>query len=172
MTDAGDAIMGDSGEPSSGVGGMTPSTLPPSVAFSSKTDEWSTPQSTFDQLAAEFGPFDLDVCASAANAKCARFYSREDDGLAQPWDALRIWMNPPYGAAIRSWMERAYLEGNAGKRVVCLVPARTDTRWWHDYAAKGSVRFLRGRLKFGGSRNSAPFPSAVVVFDSLPVPTP
>ena len=133
------------------------------VHFSSKTDMWATPQDTFDALAAEFGPFDLDVCATPENAKCPHYYTREDDGLAQPWTG-RCFMNPPYGRTIGQWMKKAYEESQRGALVVCLVPARTDTAWWHDYAMKGQIRFLRGRLKFGGSANSAPFPSAVVVF--------
>ena len=133
------------------------------VHFSSKTDMWATPQDTFDALAAEFGPFDLDVCATPENAKCARYYTREDNGLAQPWEGS-CWMNPPYGREIKAWMRKAYEASQNGATVVCLVPARTDTAWWHDYAMKGQIRFLRGRLKFGGAANSAPFPSAVVVF--------
>lgn len=133
------------------------------VHFSSKTDLWETPQDTFDALAAEFGPFDLDVCATPENAKCARYYTREDNGLAQPWDGA-CWMNPPYGREIKAWMRKAYEASQNGATVVCLVPARTDTAWWHDYAMKGHIRFLRGRLKFGNAKHSAPFPSAVVVF--------
>lgn len=133
-----------------------------SLVFSSATDEWATPLEFFRQMDAEFG-FTLDVCATPDNAKCRRFYTREVDGLSQPWDGV-VWMNPPYGAAIGQWMERAYHASLAGATVVCLVPARTDTAWWHDYAAKGEVRFIRGRLKFGGSDNSAPFPSAVVIY--------
>ena len=133
------------------------------VHFSSKTDLWETPQDTFDQLAAEFGPFDLDVCATPENAKCSRFFTQADDGLAQPWVG-RCWMNPPYGREIGRWMAKAVRSWGDGATVVCLVPARTDTAWWHDYAMQGQIRFLRGRLKFGGHANSAPFPSAVVVF--------
>jgi phage N-6-adenine-methyltransferase len=109
------------------------------------------------------GPLELDVCASATNAKCPRYYTRDDDGLAQPWDG-KCWMNPPYGRAIGQWMKKAYEESQRGALVVCLVPARTDTAWWHDYATKGQVTFIRGRIKFGGHVNSAPFPSATVVF--------
>lgn len=138
------------------------------VHFSSKTDLWETPQDTFDKLAAEFGPFTLDVCATSDNAKCQRYYTREDDGLAQPWDGV-CWMNPPYGRGIKAWMRKAYEASRSGATVVCLVPARTDTAWWHDYAMKGQIRFLRGRLKFGGAANSAPFPSAVVVFANAKV---
>jgi phage N-6-adenine-methyltransferase len=133
------------------------------VHFSSKTDLWETPQNTFDALAVEFGPFDLDVCATSENAKCQRYYTREDDGLAQSWEGV-CWMNPPYGREIKAWMRKAYEASRNGATVVCLVPARTDTAWWHDYAMKGQIRFLRGRLKFGGAANSAPFPSEVVVF--------
>ena len=75
------------------------------------------------------------------------------------------WMNPPYGKEIGKWMEKAYEESRKnGTTVVCLVPARTDTAWWHDFAMRGSICFLRGRLKFGGSKNAAPFPSAIIVF--------
>ena len=133
------------------------------VHFSSASDNWPTPQDFFDKVAAEFGPFDLDVCASAENAKCARFFTVADDGLTQEWRG-RCWMNPPYGRTIGQWMRKAYESAQAGALVVCLVPARTDTAWWHDYAMKGQVRFIRGRLKFGGHANSAPFPSALVIF--------
>ena len=134
------------------------------VHFSSETDLWATPQDTFDALNAEFGPFDVDVCAVAGNAKCARFYTPETDGLAQDWAPSLCWMNPPYGRTIARWMCKAWEESLRGATVVCLVPARTDTAWWHDYAMKGHIRFLRGRLKFGNAKHSAPFPSAVVVF--------
>jgi len=133
------------------------------VALSSNTDMWATPQDTFDALNEEFGPFDLDVCATADNAKCTLYYTEELNGLNQPWLG-RCWMNPPYGRTIKAWMRKAYEASLNGALVVCLVPARTDTAWWHDYAAKGTIRFIRGRLKFGGCRNSAPFPSAVVIF--------
>lgn len=133
--------------------------------MSSTTDEWATPQDFFDKLNAEFS-FGLDVCATPENAKCPAFYTKEQDGLAQTWhkSAAVCWMNPPYGRQIGAWMKKAYEESQNGATVVCLVPARTDTAWWHDYAMRGSVRFVRGRLKFGGGKNSAPFPSAVVIF--------
>jgi phage N-6-adenine-methyltransferase len=133
------------------------------VHFSSRTDLWATPQDFFDRLNVEFG-FTLDVCATPENAKCTRYFTRTDDGLTQNWTGV-CWMNPPYGREISSWMRKAYTSAQEGATVVCLVPARTDTAWWHDYAAKADeVRFIRGRLKFGGSENSAPFPSAVIVF--------
>lgn len=136
--------------------------------MSSKSDSWETPQNLFDELNAEF-KFNLDVCATKANAKCDRYYDAALDGLAQDWRG-RVWMNPPYGRGkIAKWMAKAREEVEAGraKVVVCLVPARTDTAWWHDHAAKGEVRFLRGRLKFSNSKQFAPFPSAVVVFRKL-----
>lgn len=132
--------------------------------FSSKSDEWSTPQGFFDKLHAEFD-FCLDPCATQENAKCVLYYTVEDNGLAQPWLGQRVFMNPPYGRnVIDRWMKKAYEESQRGALVVCLVPSRTCTRWFHDYAMKGEVRFIRGRLKFGGSKNSAPFPSALVIF--------
>lgn len=135
-----------------------------SVHFSSKTPEWYTPQEFFDRLNAEFG-FTLDPCCTHENAKCDRHFTREDDGLRQSWAAESVFMNPPYGREIGEWMRKAYESCyQNGATVVCLVPARTCTAWWHDYAMKGEIRFIRGRLKFGGAIDSAPFPSAVVIF--------
>ena len=130
--------------------------------LSSKTDMWSTPQAFYDDCNPIYH-FDVDVCATAENALCAKFYSPEDDGLSKEWRGV-CWMNPPYGREISKWMKKAYESSLHGVTVVCLVPARTDTAWWHEYAMKGEIEFIRGRLKFGGSKNSAPFPSAVVVF--------
>lgn len=132
------------------------------VHFSSKTDLWATPQNFFDKYNTIY-KFDLDVCATPSNAKCSKFFTIEDDGLAQKWEG-HCWMNPPYGRTIGKWMEKAYKESLVGALVVCLVPARTDTAWWHEYSMKGRIEFIRGRLKFGDSNNSAPFPSAVVIF--------
>ena len=134
-----------------------------SVHFSSATDLWATPQELYDKLNARYS-FELDVCATAENAKCPRYFTVADNGLAQEWRG-RCWMNPPYGREIGAWMAKAWRSAQAGALVVCLVPARTDTAWWHDYAVKGQIEFLRGRLKFGGHKNSAPFPSAIIVFD-------
>jgi phage N-6-adenine-methyltransferase len=136
------------------------------VHYSSERDDWSTPQELFDALDAEFH-FDLDVCATEASAKCAKFYSEQDDGLAQLWSGM-CWMNPPYGSEIRRWVEKAWQAAENGATVVCLVPARVETGWWWDFCRHGEVRFLRGRLAFGGGENSAPFPSAVVVFGPQP----
>jgi len=133
-----------------------------SVHFSSATDLWATPQDLFDKQDAIYG-FELDVCATADNAKCSRFFTEEDDGLKQPWSGV-CWMNPPYGRTIGMWMRKAYESSLAGATVVCLVPSRTDTHWWHNYAMRGKIEFIRGRLKFGNAKNSAPFPSALIVF--------
>lgn len=133
------------------------------IHFSSKTCEWPTPQVFFDPLDDEFR-FTLDPCCTDENAKCARHFTVREDGLTQSWRGERVFMNPPYGREISKWMEKAYRESKDGATVVCLVPARTDTAWWHDFAMKGEIRFHRGRLKFEGASNSAPFPSAVVIF--------
>ena len=133
------------------------------LMFSSKTDMWATPQAFFDKLHAVFR-FETDVCALPDNAKCETFYTPDKDGLAQDWRGT-CWMNPPYGREIAAWVQKAYRSAKEnGATVVCLLPARVDTRWWHDYCANGEVFFVRGRLKFGGAENSAPFPNAVVVF--------
>ena len=131
--------------------------------FSSATDLWETPQWLFDRLAKEF-PMMTDVCALPENAKCMRFFTPEMDGLAQEWSGF-CWMNPPYGREIGKWVKKARESAAEGSAtVVCLVPARTDTAWWHEYCKSAEVRMLRGRLKFGGSQSGAPFPSAVVIF--------
>ena len=135
-----------------------------SVHFSSKTDLWYTPQDFFKKYDDVY-KFETDVCATDDNAKCTKYYTEEMDGLSQEWRGV-CWMNPPYGRTIGKWMKKAYESSLSGATVVCLVPARTDTNWWHDYAMKGDIEFIKGRLKFGGSKNSAPFPSAVVVFNA------
>lgn len=132
------------------------------VHFSSLCAEWSTPDDLFAELN-EIFHFDLDACASAENAKCSRFFSRDDDALGQRWRGT-VWMNPPYGREIARFMHKAYCESLGGATVVCLVPSRTDTEWWHRFARQGQIIFLKGRLRFGGCRNSAPFPSAIVIF--------
>jgi len=136
-----------------------------SVHFLSKTAEWGTPADLFTKLTVEYGGFDLDVCATVENAKCSRFFTREEDGLQQPWTG-RCWCNPPYGRTIRDWLRKAWQSVSEGgaELVVCLIPARTDTAWWHSYVSQGEVRFLPGRIKFVGGQHAAPFPSAVVIF--------
>jgi phage N-6-adenine-methyltransferase len=116
----------------------------------------------FQRLQREF-PFTLDVCALPENAKCERYFTPEDNGLTKKWSGI-CWMNPPYGREIGRWMQKAFDASEHGCTVVCLVPARTDTEWWHRFSVRGEVRFIRGRLKFGGAKSSAPFPSAIVIF--------
>lgn len=132
-------------------------------ALTSSVDiTWSTPPWLFEELNREF-QFTLDVCAQPTNAKCARFFPPELDGLTQEWVG-RCWMNPPYGRTILQWVQKAYESSRAGALVVCLLPARTDTIWFHDYCLLGEQRWIRGRLKFGGSPNNATFPSFICIF--------
>lgn len=145
--------------------------------FTSNSEEWETPHDFFLELDKEFG-FEIDLCASLENAKCSRFITKEDDllGLSNgnPWTWYKkdrttykiAWMNPPYGRKIKDFVKKAYeCSFVGGMTVVCLLPARTDTKWWHDYCQKTSeVRFIQGRLKFSNSKWNAPFPSAIVVF--------
>lgn len=134
--------------------------------FSSATAEWSTPQDFFDELNKEFG-FNLDPCCTHENAKCEDHYTKEDNGLEQNWGGRIVFVNPPYGKGIGLWVKKSYEESlKAGTTVVMLIPARTDTRYFHEYIYHKAqqIRFIRGRLKFGGSDNSAPFPSMVVIF--------
>lgn len=137
------------------------------TAFTSLTDEWGTPKDLFDKLNEIYG-FTLDVCASELNYKCEKYFTKEIDGLEQDWSKDVCWMNPPYGRDISKWMKKALDESLRGATVVCLVPSRTDTAWWHDFAVKGEITFLRGRVKFvsadGKATNPAPFASAIVVF--------
>jgi site-specific DNA-methyltransferase (adenine-specific) len=143
------------------VDGANSVLLPP--GGKTQTDVWATPRAFFDELNREFR-FTVDVCASASNAKCARYYDEAQDGLAQDWSFEVAFMNPPYSDCA-AWMRKAQsAAARDGATVVCLVPVRTDTAWWHDFAMKGEVRFVRGRLKFGTAKTNAPFPSAVVVF--------
>ena len=130
------------------------------LMFSSKTDLWATPQTFYDMLDKEFH-FTLDVCAIAENAKCDNYYTPEIDGLKQEWTGV-VWCNPPYGRDIKKWVEKAY---NSKCKVVMLLPARTDTNWFHNYIyKKAEIRFIKGRLKFGGGKNAAPFPSMICIF--------
>jgi len=128
--------------------------------FSSATPEWATPQELFDELDAEFH-FTLDPCATKKNAKCKHFFTKEEDGLSHEWRYDNVFMNPPYGRTIGEWVKKA---ATGGGLVVCLLPARTDTRWFHDYIyGKAEIRFLKGRVHFGNG-GPAPFPSMIVIF--------
>src|ERR1041385_3771999 len=158
------------------------------VHFSSKKQDWATPPELFNQLSEEFGGFDLDAAASSSNSKCIRYYSEPDDSLRLPWTIYdpplwgppeylfqgkpltridKVWLNPPYGRTLKYWVKKAYDESAKGCIVVCLLPARTDTRWFHDYIyghGRVDIRFLKGRIKFVGAAHGAPFPSMIVVF--------
>ena len=130
--------------------------------FTSNTDQWATPQWFFDELNKEFD-FNLDPCADETNHKCDRYFTKEINGLSQNWNGFRVFCNPPYGREIGKWVKKA---AEANTLVVMLLPARTDTKWFHDYIyGKAEIRFLKGRLKFGDSKNSAPVPSMVVLFN-------
>lgn len=134
--------------------------------FSSNTDDWATPQKFFDELNNEFN-FTLDPCASTQNAKCKKFYTKEENGLLKTWKNERVFVNPPYGHVIKDWVKKSYEEFKNGTFVVMLIPARTDTKYFHQYIYKQEnieIRFIKGRLKFGNSQNSAPFPSMIVIF--------
>lgn len=135
------------------------------VMFSSDDMTWATPQSFFNQLNDEFH-FTLDPCCGHNTAKCEKYYTKDMDGLSKSWENQIVFMNPPYGREIYEWIEKAYNESVYNNAiVVCLIPARTDTKYWHDFCMKASeIRFVKGRLKFGNSDNSAPFPSAVIIF--------
>ena len=146
-----------------GINSRSSPNRPSSIHFSSKSNEWGTPQWLFKELDREFG-FTLDPCSTHENAKCARHFTLAEDGLSRDWSRDIVFMNPPYGREIGLWMEKAFRSASAGATVVCLVPARTDTAWWHNFAIYGEIRFLKGRLKFGDATSSAPFPSAIIVF--------
>lgn len=125
--------------------------------------DWATPQEVFGPLHKEFG-FTLDVCAHEENAKCPNFYTVRDDGLSQTWSGV-CWMNPPYGRGIGEWVAKARRSAENGATVVCLVPARTDTTWWHKHVIDhAEIRFVRGRITFVGAKSTAPFPCCVLVF--------
>lgn len=137
------------------------------VHFSSVRQDWATPPEFFAGWRDRFD-LNLDVCASPDNAKLPRFFTVDDDALIQDWAPHRCWMNPPYGRQIGKWVKKAYVESLRGARVVCLLPSRTDTAWWHDYCQpqieKGLVHFIRGRVTFVGALSPAPFPSVIVIF--------
>lgn len=137
----------------------------------SATAEWSTPHDFWATLNDEFG-FNLDVCSTHENAKCENHFTEAENGLVQTWRGI-CWMNPPYGSGMSNWCRKAYESVRSGVApiVVGLVPARTDTRWFHDWVlGKAEIRFIRGRLKFGGSDSHAPFPSLVVIWRSTQAP--
>lgn len=132
------------------------------VLFSHKSDEWETPQDLFNKLNDEFH-FELDVCASHSNHKCPLYFTKLDMCLPNAWDNYRVWCNPPY-SDIPFWVKRC---SEHSALAVMLLPARTDTKWFHEYCYNKpnvEIRFIKGRLKFSNSKNSAPFPSMLVIF--------
>lgn len=140
------------------------------VHYSSERMTWGTPKHLYSELHRRY-QFDLDVAACAANALCPRYYQEggggksAGDGLSAPWDDARVWCNPPYGREIGHWVDKANREAEHAQLIVMLVPARTDTLWWHRAIAKARPVFLKGRLKFEGAKSSAPFPSALLVWN-------
>ena len=135
------------------------------VHYLSNTNEWSTPPALYKELDREFN-FTLDPCATKENAKCDNYFTKEDDGLKQSWDGHAVFMNPPYGRVIGKWVKKAYNESINGSIVVCLIPARTDTSYWHKYVFPyAEIRFIKGRVRFGLGLKDAPFPSAVAIFN-------
>ena len=133
--------------------------------MSSNSNEWATPQAFFDELDREFH-FTLDPCSTHENAKCAKHYTAEDDGLSKDWGGERVFCNPPYGRAIKDWVEKCAKEAKKPETlVVMLIPARTDTKYFHQYIyGQAELRFIPGRLHFNDGPQGAPFPSMVVVF--------
>lgn len=132
--------------------------------FSSNSDEWRTPEKIFDKLNEEFR-FTLDPCATHENNKCIRYYTEEQDGLKSSWGGETVFCNPPY-SNINQWVKKAYEESlKPGTTVVMLIPARTDTKYFHDYILhRSEIRFIKGRLRFSNARFNAPFPSMIVIF--------
>jgi site-specific DNA-methyltransferase (adenine-specific) len=136
--------------------------MPSPAYFSSKSNEWATPQDFFDKLNEEFH-FTLDVAASESNHKCLKYFTQAEDGLKQDWSGERVWCNPPYGRGIAKWIEKCATVG--AELVVLLIYSRTDTRWFHSFIlGKAEIRFIKGRLKFGGSKTAAPFPSILCIW--------
>ena len=136
------------------------------IVFSSKSDEWETPQNIFDSLNDEFD-FNLDPCASDEIHKCEKYFTMQDDGLQQDWEGYRVFCNPPY-SEISSWVKKSYEESlKPNTVVVMLIPARTDTKYFHDYIYhRSEIRFVKGRIKFSNAKFNAPFPSMIVIFRS------
>jgi len=135
---------------------------------SSKSNEWSTPWDFFNELNKEF-EFTLDPCCTHENAKCKKYYTLKEDGLKQDWSNEVVFMNPPYGGNTRIWMEKAYNESLKGAIIVCLIVSSTDRSYWHDFIfpKAAQIRWVRGRIKFGNSKSTAPFASAIVIFDQI-----
>ena len=131
--------------------------------YSKEKYDWETPDALFNKLDEEFHFF-MDLCANEKNAKCKFYFTEKKNALIQEWTGT-CWMNPPYGKGIDKWIEKAYSSSiNNFATIVCLLPVRSDTKWWHKYCMKAEIRFLTKRLKFKESNNMATFPSAIVIF--------
>ena len=135
--------------------------------FHTERNDWETPDELFNEMNAEFC-FTVDLAASAENAKCKRYFTADDNALRQPWKGV-CWLNPPYGEArdnrLAVWVKKAWEESQRGATVVMLIPARTNTNWFHDYCLRyGEVRFVRGRPLFKGAKHGLPQPLAFVIF--------
>jgi phage N-6-adenine-methyltransferase len=142
------------------------------VHFSSLSNEWATPQELFNRITEKYGPFTLDPCCTKETSKCTKFFTIAEDGLKQDWGGRRVFCNPPYGKVIGKWVEKSYQETFKGSIVVMLIPARTDTRWWHKYCMRAErIIFFKGRIKFiqAGKKAPAPFPSCLVIFSNKSV---
>ena len=133
------------------------------VHYQSKEHTWETPDDIFQELDEEFH-FTLDPCADHDNAKCKKYYTLQDNGLAKDWHGEVVFCNPPYGNQIQKWVKKCYWEAKKGAVCVMLIPSRTDTKWWHEFVMSGEVRFVRGRIKFKGAKASAPFTSSIIIF--------
>lgn len=132
--------------------------------YTSESQEWGTPQELFDKLDSEFH-FTLDPCSTDQNAKCKKHYTKEQDGLSQDWTGETVFCNPPYGRGVEKWIQKCADLANQGGVAVMLIPARTDTKAFHEYIyGKAEIRFLKGRLKYGDGKGNAPFPSMIVIF--------
>lgn len=141
--------------------------------FSRDSDEWGTPAAWFKKWSDEVGGFTLDPCATKRNAKAKKYFTKKQDGLAQPWSG-KVFVNPPY-SKIKDWCKKCFDEHSNCELIYLLVPARTDTKWFHEFIWNGErhrphywndVRFIKGRLKFEGGESCAPFPSMLVIFKS------
>ena len=135
------------------------------VHYMSRSNEWTTPPDLFNKLNLKYN-FTLDPCCTKESALCDKYYTIEDDGLQKDWSGEIVFMNPPYGREIGKWIEKAYKESLKGAVVICLIPSRTDTKYWHNFIFPyaSDIKFIKGRLKFGDGKNPAPFPSALVEF--------
>ena len=133
--------------------------------FLAKSIEYETPDEIFEPLNKEFG-FTLDVCATAENAKCKKYFTKDDDALSKKWEGV-CWMNPPFGRVMQKFVKKAYEESRNGATVVMLIPVRSNTNWWHKYVMQGEIRFIRGEVKFKGHKNGLWQPMCIVAFLSV-----